>query len=86
MNLKQHFPNAWVVCPNTGRQDTGEQVTVHRTSSGLAVWWRCSTCHNWHMRDIPAKQKKSSQLKPRQDSPKNDISNSLMRREYCANY
>ncbi len=53
MNLQQHYPETQI-CPNTGRQVSGQQITFHPTSKGLAVWWRCSACQRWHILEIKA--------------------------------
>lgn len=69
MNTKQHLKK-WLICPNTGRQKAGEPVTVYPIPGGWAVWWRCSICHRWHMIEIAAPSKNSSQL-PWEDAPEN---------------
>lgn len=60
MNIEQQFSGGWITCPNTGYQMHGEQLTTHAIPGGWAVWWRCSTCHRWHVKEIPLKQKETS--------------------------
>jgi hypothetical protein len=70
MSNKQHFLETWMVCPNTGYQKPGEQVTSYAIPGGWAVWWRCSTCHRWHMVEKLALPKNVSPGLTRKDSPK----------------
>ncbi len=58
MSNEQHFPDTWMVCPNTGSQKPGNQVTTYAIPGGWAVWWRCSVCHRWHMVEKLAPPKK----------------------------
>jgi hypothetical protein len=60
MSKKQSFLETWLVCPNTGHQKPGEQVTSYAIPGGWALWWRCSTCHRWHMVEKLAPPKKVS--------------------------
>jgi hypothetical protein len=70
MSLDHDFSDAWMVCPNTGYQKLGESVTIHSIPGGWALWWRCSTCHRWHMIENLRLQKKDPLGMNREDLPK----------------
>ena len=54
MNTHQRYLETLMICPNTGRQVSGKQITFHPTSLGKAMWWRCSACQRWHILEIKA--------------------------------
>jgi hypothetical protein len=47
------------ICPQTGAEVAGGQVTYQSTTEGVVEWWRCPACRHWHVSEVKPKKPKA---------------------------